>query len=121
NVREWKSAKRMDKDIIAPDRFNAGYNKGYKEWLKKDIQNVSSQTPHSFRIVTDRDAKAVAELQEVKKEAQEVYAKFVENQDTLEKATQQVERLRRGYDDFDTWFKEKIERIRYESLEDKEA
>ena len=34
----------MDKDIIAPDRFNAGYDKGYKEWMKKDIQNVSSQT-----------------------------------------------------------------------------
>ena len=34
-LREWKSVKRMDKDIIAPDRFNAGYDKGYKEWLKK--------------------------------------------------------------------------------------
>ena len=28
--REWKSAKRMDKDTIAPDRFNALYDKGYK-------------------------------------------------------------------------------------------
>ena len=52
----------------------------------------------------------MAELQEVKKEVQEVYTKFVENQDTLGKATQEVERLRRGYDDFDTWIKEKIER-----------
>ena len=35
-LREWKNAKRMGKDTIAPDRFNAGYGKGYKEWLKKD-------------------------------------------------------------------------------------
>ena len=48
-----------------------------------------------------------------------MYTKFVENQDTLEKATREVERLRRGYDDFDTWVKEKIERMQYESLEDK--
>ena len=61
----------------------------------------------------------MAELQEVNKEAQEVYTKFVENQDTLEKATREVERLRRGYDDFDTWVKEKIERMQYKSLEDK--
>ena len=45
---------------------------------------------------------------------------FVENQDTLEMVTQEAERLRRGYDDFDTRIKEKIQRMRYESLEDKE-
>ena len=92
--REWKSAKRMDKDTIAPDRFNVGCDKGYKEWLKKDRQNVSSQTPRSFCSVTDRKAKVLADLQKVKKESQELYAKFVENQDTLEKANQEVERLR---------------------------
>ena len=102
----------MDKDTIAPDRFNARYDKVYKEWLKKDIQNVSFRIPRSFHSVTDREAKAVAELQEVKKEAQEVCAKFFENQDTLERVTQEVERLRRGYDDFLTWIKEKIERLR---------
>ena len=86
---------------------------------EEDIQNISSQTPYSFRSVTYREAKAVAELHEVKKEAQEVYAKFVENQNTLEKATQEVEWKRRGYDDFDTLVKDKIERMRYKSLEDK--
>ena len=86
--REWKSPKRMDTDTIAPDRFNVGYDKGYKEWLKKDIQSISSQTPHSFRNITYREDKAVAEIQEVKKESQQVYAKFVENQDTLERVTQ---------------------------------
>ena len=35
----------------------------------------------------------------------------------LERVTQEVERLRRDYDDFDTWIKEKIERMRYKSLE----
>ena len=64
--REYKSAKRMDKETITLDRFNARYDKGYKEWLKKNIQNVSSQTLRSFRSVTDKEAKVVAELQEVK-------------------------------------------------------
>ena len=61
--------------------------------------------------MTDREAKAVAELQEMKEEANEVYAKFVENQDALERATREVERLRHGYDDFDSWIQEKIERM----------
>ena len=68
--KEWKSDKCMDKDTTVAGRFNAGYDKFYKEWLKKDIQNVSSKAPRSFRSVTDREAKAVDELQEVKKEAQ---------------------------------------------------
>ena len=61
----------------------------------------------------------MAELQEIKEEANEVYSKFVENQDTLERATREVERLRQGYDDFDNWIQQKIERMRYKSLEDK--
>ena len=64
----------MDKDTIAPDWFNAGYDKGYKEWLKMDIQNVSFQTPCSFCSVTDIEDKEVAELQEIKEETKEVYA-----------------------------------------------
>ena len=100
--REWKSDKRIDKYTIAPDRFNAGYDKGFKEWLKKDIQNVSFQTPRIFRSITDREAKAVAKLQEVNEEAKKVYAMFVEKQDTLERVTQEAEILRRGYDHSDT-------------------
>ena len=115
--REWKISKRMDKDAITSDRFVVRYDKGYKEWMKKDIQSVFSQTPCSFRNVAYGEAKAVAELQEVKEEAKEVYSKFVENQDTLERMTQELERLRHGYDDFDNWIKKKIERMRYESLE----
>ena len=106
--REWENAKRMGKDTIAPDRFNAGYDEGYKEWLKRDIQNISFQIPRSFRSVTDREAKAVAELQEIKEEDNEVYAKFVENQDALERETREVERLRQWYDDFDNWIQQKI-------------
>ena len=53
--------------------------------------------------MTDREAKAVAKLQEIKEEENEVYAKFVENQDALERDTREVERLRQGYDDFDNW------------------
>ena len=99
---EWKSAKPIDKTTTAPDQFNAVYDEGYKKWLKKDIQSIASPTSHSCRSVTDKEAKAVDELQEVNKEDQEVYAKFVKNQDTLEKTTQEVERLRRCYDNFDT-------------------
>ena len=61
----------------------------------------------------------MAELQNMKEEANEVYAKFVENQDALERATREIERLRQGYDEFDNWILQKIERMRYESLEDK--
>lgn len=116
--REWKNPKRMYKNTTAPDRFNVAYDEAYKEWLKKDIQNISFQTPRNFRSVTDREAKAVVELQQIKEEAKEVYAKFIENQ-ALERATQEVERLRCSYDDFDNWIQQKIERMRYESLEDK--
>ena len=52
--REWKSSKCMDKDTITPYQFNAGYEKGYKEWMKKDIQNISFQTPRSFRSLTNK-------------------------------------------------------------------
>ena len=110
-LREWKNAKRMGKNTIALDRFNVGYDEGYKEWLKKDIQNISFQIPRSFRSVTDREAKAVAELQAMKEEANEVYAKFVENQDALERVTREIERLRQGYDEFDSWIQQKIERM----------
>ena len=90
-LREWKNAKRMGKDTIAPDRFNAGYDEGYKAWLKRDIQNISFQIPRSFRSVIDKKAKAVAELRELKEEANEVYAKFVENQHALERETRETE------------------------------
>ena len=46
--RELKSAKRMDKTTIAPDRFNVGYGKGYKEWMKMDIQNVFPKPRPAF-------------------------------------------------------------------------
>ena len=69
--------------------------------------------------MTDKEAKAEAELRELKEEANEVYAKFVENQDALKRATREIERLKQGYEEFDKWIQQKIERMRYESLEDK--
>lgn len=59
----------MDKTTISPDRFNDGYDEGYRKWLIKDIQSIFSATPRNFRSVTDKKAKVVTELQEVKKEA----------------------------------------------------
>ena len=46
--------------------------------------------------------KAKIELREVKREAQEMYGKFINNQDALEKETQKVENIRRDYDKFDS-------------------
>lgn len=42
---------------------------------------------------------------ESKHEAQEIYSMFIENEHVLEKATQEVEKLRHGYDEFDSWAK----------------
>ena len=44
--REWKGAKRMDKDIIAPDQLNVGYDKGYKECWRR-IYKMSPLKPHA--------------------------------------------------------------------------
>lgn len=48
-----------------------------------------------------------------------MYAKFTENQDALEKATRELERLRCGFDDFDSCVKENVEGMQYEDLEGK--
>ena len=53
--------------------------------------------------MTDKEAKAQAQLRELKEEANEVYAKFVENQDALERATREIERLKQGYEVFENW------------------
>lgn len=61
-----KGAKLMDKDIIALDRFNAENDEGYKVRLRDNIHCISSPIPPSFCSVTDKEAKAVVELREVK-------------------------------------------------------
>ena len=71
-LREWKGAKWMDENTIAPDRFNAGYDETCISWLKDNIQSISSPIPHSFRSIEDKEAKAVIELREVKCKAQEM-------------------------------------------------
>lgn len=67
----------------------------------------------------DREAKEVAELREVKKEDKEIYVKFVDKQEDLHKKNQEMEWLRRGYDNLDTYVKDKIKKMRYEILQDK--
>ena len=37
---------------------------------------------------------------ESKHEAQEIYSMFIENEHVLEKATQEVEKIRRGFEEF---------------------
>ncbi|KAK4723565.1 hypothetical protein R3W88_026344 [Solanum pinnatisectum] len=87
-LREWKKA----------DRFNTGYDKTYKAWLKDDIQGISFPVPNIYRSVEDKESKTLIELREVKKEAQEMYKKFLRKQEedryALESVTQELESLR---------------------------
>lgn len=104
-LREWKDTKRMDKDTIDPNWFNTGYDDTYKSWLKDNIRSISFPIPRNFCSIEDKDSKAVNERREVKRKAQEMYVKFIENQDAFEKANKEVEKLRRGYDEFDSLVK----------------
>ena len=63
----------MDKDTIAQDRFNAGYDEKYKAWLQDNIQCISYPIPHSFCSIKDKGAKSIIEIREVKSEAYEMY------------------------------------------------
>ena len=56
-------------------------------------------------------------MRELKEEANKVYAMLVENQDALERETREIETLWQGYDEFDSWIQQKIEKMRYESQE----
>lgn len=68
-LREWKGAKWMDKYIIAPDRFNTGYEEKYKDWLKDNILSISSPIPRNYLSIEYKDAKVVIKVKEVKCEA----------------------------------------------------
>lgn len=59
----------------------------------------------------DKRAKAVIELREVKRDAQEMHAKFIENQCALENTTQELESLRRSFDELDLWVEDRGEAI----------
>ena len=91
----------MKNDTITPNRFDAGYDETYKVWLKSNIQSMSFPVPKSFHNLEDKEAKSVIELREVKWDTKEMHAKFLENQDTSEKTTRELERLRCSFDEFD--------------------
>ncbi|KAK4721562.1 hypothetical protein R3W88_011795 [Solanum pinnatisectum] len=80
-LREWKKAVRMDEKTIAVDRFNAGYDETYKAWLKDNVQGISFPVSNIYRSVEDKESKALIELREVKKEAQEMYNEFLQKQE----------------------------------------
>ncbi|KAK4706703.1 hypothetical protein R3W88_033742 [Solanum pinnatisectum] len=97
-LREWKKAVRIDEKTIAVDRFNVGYDQTYKAWLKDDIQGISFPVPNIYRSVEDKESKALIELREVKREAQEMHNEFLQKQEedryALESVTQELESLR---------------------------
>ena len=59
------------------------------------------------------------ELREVKRDGQQMHAKFQENQDTLEKTTQELERQKHSFNEFDLQVKEMIEGMQYDDWEEK--
>jgi len=114
-LREWKRAVRMNKDTIAIDRFNAGYDETYKAWLERNIQGISFSVPNIYRSVEDKESKALIELREVRKEAQEMHNEFLRNQEedkyALESVSQELESLRSDLGELNSWIKDKKSRM----------
>uniref|UniRef100_M1DQF0 Uncharacterized protein n=1 Tax=Solanum tuberosum TaxID=4113 RepID=M1DQF0_SOLTU len=110
-LREWKRAVRMNKDTIAIDRFNAGYDETYKAWLERNIQGISFSVLNIYRSVEDKESKALIELREVRREAQEMHEEFLRKQEedkyALESVTQELESLRSDLGELNLWIGDK--------------
>ncbi|KAH0647581.1 hypothetical protein KY285_032829 [Solanum tuberosum] len=107
-LREWKRAVRMNKDTIAIDRFNAGYDETYKAWLKRNIQGISFSVPNIYRSVEDKESKALIELRE---QEEDKYA--------LESVTQELESMRSDLGEFNLWIGDKKSIMCLEDWEEK--
>ncbi|KAK4713125.1 hypothetical protein R3W88_019032 [Solanum pinnatisectum] len=122
-LREWKKAVRMDEKTITVDRFNTGYDQTYKTWLKDDIQGISFPVPNIYRSVEDKESKALIELREVKKKAQEMYKEFIRKQEedryALERVTQELENLRSDMKKLNLWIGDKKSGMCLENWEEK--
>ncbi|XP_049343488.1 uncharacterized protein LOC125807795 [Solanum verrucosum] len=122
-LREWKRAVRMNKDTIAIDRFNAGYDETYKAWLKRNIQGISFSVPNIYRSVEDKESKTLIELREVRREAQEMHEQFLRKQEedkyALESVTQELESLRSDLGELNLWIGDKKNGMCLEDWEEK--
>uniref|UniRef100_M1E1A0 DUF7745 domain-containing protein n=1 Tax=Solanum tuberosum TaxID=4113 RepID=M1E1A0_SOLTU len=122
-LREWKKAVRMDKDTIAADRFNAGYDETYKGWLKDNLQGISFPVPNIYRSLEDKESKALIKLREVKKESWEMHNEFLRKQEedkyTFEGVTQELESLKRDFGELNAWMESKKGEMRFEDWEEK--
>ncbi|KAK4726792.1 hypothetical protein R3W88_031709 [Solanum pinnatisectum] len=122
-LREWKKAVRMDEKTIVVDRFNAGYDQTYKAWLKDDIQGISFPVPNIYCSVEDKESKALIELREVKKEAQEMHNEFLRKQEevryALESVTHELESLRSDLGELNLWIRDKKSGMCLEDWEEK--
>uniref|UniRef100_M1DUV0 Uncharacterized protein n=1 Tax=Solanum tuberosum TaxID=4113 RepID=M1DUV0_SOLTU len=105
----------MDENTIAADRFNVGYDETYKAWLKDNIQGISFPVPNIYHSVEDKESKALIELREVRKEAQEMHNEFLRNQEedkyALESVSQELESLRSDLGELNSWIKDKKSRM----------
>uniref|UniRef100_M1DKQ2 Uncharacterized protein n=1 Tax=Solanum tuberosum TaxID=4113 RepID=M1DKQ2_SOLTU len=110
-LREWKRAVRMNKDTIAIDRFNTGYNETYKAWLKRNIHGISFSVLNIYRSVEDKESKALIELRGVRREAQKMHEEFLRKQEedkyALESVTQELESLRSDLGELNLWIGDK--------------
>ncbi|KAK4724720.1 hypothetical protein R3W88_027499 [Solanum pinnatisectum] len=113
----------MDEKTIAVDRFNAGYDETFKAWLKDNIQGIFFPIPNIYCSVEDKESKALIELREVKKEAQEMHNEFLQKQEedryALESVTQELESLRSDLGELNLWIGDKKNGMCLEDWEEK--
>uniref|UniRef100_M1DDG7 Uncharacterized protein n=1 Tax=Solanum tuberosum TaxID=4113 RepID=M1DDG7_SOLTU len=114
---------RMDEKTIVADRFNAGYDETNKAWLKDNIHGISFPVPNIYRSLEDKESKALIELREVKKEAQEMHNEFLRKQEedkyALESVIQELESLKSDLEELDSWIEDKKSRMLFEEWEEK--
>ncbi|KAK4737130.1 hypothetical protein R3W88_000827 [Solanum pinnatisectum] len=122
-LKEWKQIVQMDYDTIAADRFNARYDETYKAWLKDNLQGISFPVPNIYSSVEGKESKALIELREVKKKAQEMHNKFLRKQEedkySLESVTQELEISRSDLGEVNSWIEGKKGEMWFKDWEEK--
>ncbi|KAK4721860.1 hypothetical protein R3W88_012093 [Solanum pinnatisectum] len=122
-LRKWKKAVRIYEKTIVVDRFNAGYDETYKAWLKDNIQGISFSVPNIYHSVEDKESKALIDLRDAKREAQEMRNKFLQKQEedkyALESVTQELKNLRSDLGELNLWIRDKKSGMCLEDWEEK--
>ncbi|KAH0712594.1 hypothetical protein KY289_008553 [Solanum tuberosum] len=122
-LKEWKKALRMNKYTIPANWFNVGYDEAYKAWLKDNLKGIFFPVPNIYRSVEDKESKALIELREVKREAQEMHNEFLRKQEedkyALESVNRELESLRSDLGELNLWIGDKKSGMCPENCEEK--